>query len=92
MWLSAAGRGAELREDVGHLEGAADGVSGAVDPGLALLDGLDGEHAEGDGHTGLDPGKLQAYKKKLSVKVGKGQLFVRARDRAKNFSPWRKVR
>jgi hypothetical protein len=60
LWLLALGRGPELREDVGHLERAADGVGGTVDPGLALLDRLDGEDAEGDGHAGLDPGELQA--------------------------------
>src|SRR5262249_44460888 len=60
LWLSAVGGRPELREDVGHLEGAADRVGGTVDPGLALLDRLDGEHAEGDRHAGLDPGQLQA--------------------------------
>jgi hypothetical protein len=60
LWLLAYGRRPELREDVGHLEGAADGVGGTVDPRLALLDRLDGEHAEGNGHAGLDPGQLQA--------------------------------
>ena len=60
LWLSAVGRRPELREDVGHLERTPDGVGGPVDPGLPLLDRLDGEHAEGNGHAGLDPGQLQA--------------------------------
>jgi hypothetical protein len=38
------------------------------------------------------PGKLLAYKRKLKVKSAKRPKFVRARDRAGNFSPWRKVK
>ena len=36
------------------------------------------------------PGKLLAYKRTLKVKPAKS-LFVRVRDRAGNFSRWRKV-
>src|SRR4051794_26333942 len=41
--------GAQLREHVGHLERRPDGVGGAVDPRLGLLDGVGREHAERDG-------------------------------------------
>ena len=37
------------------------------------------------------PGKVLAYKRKLSVKGAKPK-FVRARDRAGNFSAWKKLR
>ena len=38
------------------------------------------------------PGKLLAYKKKLTVKSATKPKWVRARDRAGNFSKWRKAR
>jgi hypothetical protein len=37
------------------------------------------------------PGKVLTYKRKLSLKGAKPK-FVRARDRAGNFSPWKKLR
>ena len=52
--------GAELREDVGHLEGGADGLGALVGAGLSLLERVDGENAEGDGDAGLESGELQA--------------------------------
>src|SRR5579884_1198372 len=53
-------RSAQLREDVGHLERRPYRFAGAVDPRLALLDRLHGEHAERDGDAGLDAGELEA--------------------------------
>ena len=38
------------------------------------------------------PGKLRAYKRKLTVRAATAKLYVRARDRAGNFSKWRKAR
>lgn len=38
------------------------------------------------------PGRLIKYKRKLSVRAGARPRFVRARDRAGNFSKWRKLR
>jgi hypothetical protein len=38
------------------------------------------------------PGKLLKYKRKLTVKLAARPKFVRARDRAGNYSPWRKLR
>src|SRR6185312_7296172 len=38
------------------------------------------------------PGKLLKYKKKLTVKSATRPRFIRARDRAKNYSRWRKLR
>jgi hypothetical protein len=38
------------------------------------------------------PGKFLAYKTKLKVKAPSRKLFVRARDRAGNLSPWKKAR
>ena len=50
----------ELREDVGHLEGASHRICGPVDPLLCLLTVLDREDAERDRDTGLDRGQLKA--------------------------------
>ena len=55
--------GAELREDVGHLQRAAHGVGCTVDPLLGLLAVLDGQHAEGDRHPGLDRRQLEAARR-----------------------------
>jgi hypothetical protein len=38
------------------------------------------------------PGKLLKYKKKLTVKSAKRPKWVRARDKAGNYSRWRKAR
>jgi hypothetical protein len=38
------------------------------------------------------PGKLLRYKRKLTVKSAKRPAWVRARDRAGNYSKWRKAR
>ena len=38
------------------------------------------------------PGKLIAYKTKVKVKSAKRPKFLRARDRAGNFSKWKKLR
>jgi PKD repeat protein len=38
------------------------------------------------------PGKLIKYKTKLTVKLGARPKFLRARDRAGNFSAWKKLR
>jgi hypothetical protein len=38
------------------------------------------------------PGKLLKYKRKLTVKSAKRPKFVRARDKAGNYSRWRKLR
>jgi hypothetical protein len=38
------------------------------------------------------PGKLLKYKRRLTVKLGTRPKFIRARDRAGNFSAWKKVR
>ena len=38
------------------------------------------------------PGKLIAYRTKLSVKLASKPKFVRAQDRAGNFSAWKKLR
>ena len=38
------------------------------------------------------PGKKFAYKKSLKVKAAKRPAFVRARDKAGNFSRWKKIR
>ena len=38
------------------------------------------------------PGKLIRYKKRLTVKSAKRPKFLRARDRAGNFSRWKKLR
>ena len=38
------------------------------------------------------PGKLVAYKRKLMLKSAKRPRFIRARDRAGNFSAWRKLK
>jgi len=38
------------------------------------------------------PGKLIRYKRKLTVRAAKRPRFIRARDRAGNFSKWKKLR
>jgi hypothetical protein len=38
------------------------------------------------------PGKLLRFKKRIVVKSAKRPRWVRARDRAGNFSKWRKAR
>src|SRR5205085_476737 len=38
------------------------------------------------------PGKLLAYKKSLKLKAAAKPKFIRARDRAGNFSAWKKLR
>jgi hypothetical protein len=38
------------------------------------------------------PGKFLAYKTKIKVKAKSKKLFVRARDRAGNLSPWKKTK
>ena len=38
------------------------------------------------------PGKLLKYKRKLTVKSAKRPKFLRARDKAGNFSRWKKLR
>ena len=38
------------------------------------------------------PGPLLAYKPKLKVKSANKPKFVRAKDRAGNFSPWKTAR
>jgi hypothetical protein len=38
------------------------------------------------------PSKLVAYKTKLKVKLASRPKFIRARDRAGNYSPWKKLR
>ena len=38
------------------------------------------------------PGKLLKYRTKLTVKLGSRPKFLRARDRAGNFSPWKTLR
>src|SRR3712207_7613805 len=46
--------GSQLREDIGHLERAPDGVGTLVDACVSLLDRVAGEDAERDGDAGLD--------------------------------------
>jgi hypothetical protein len=38
------------------------------------------------------PGRAIAYKRRLTVKLGSRPKFLRARDRAGNFSAWKKLR
>src|SRR5690348_9935328 len=57
---SGAGARAEPGEQVGHLERRADGVGRAVDARFRLLDGVDGEDAEGHGDARLDARELEA--------------------------------
>ena len=38
------------------------------------------------------PGKLLAYKRKLTVRSAKRPKWVRARDKAGNFSRWKRAR
>ena len=51
--------GAELREDVGHLEAGADGFGALVQPVVRLLRLLEREQAEGDRNAGLERRKLK---------------------------------
>ena len=53
------GAGAELREEVGHLERGADGFGALVRPGHRLLQRVHGEDAECDRHAGLERGELE---------------------------------
>jgi hypothetical protein len=52
------GCGAELREQVRHLESRADCLGALVEARLRLLDSVRREDAEGDRNAGLERGKL----------------------------------
>ena len=54
------GAGAELREQVRHLEGAARRVDGTADPRFGLFAGLRRQHAERHGNPGVDRCQLEA--------------------------------
>src|SRR5712691_12155797 len=51
--------GAELREQVGHLERAADGLGALVDARLGLLGRVAGQDAERDRDAGLERRQLE---------------------------------
>src|SRR5579859_1122261 len=56
----ANGAGADLGEQVGHLERSPCRLGALADTGLRLRLVLDRQEAERDGDTGLDRGQLQA--------------------------------
>src|SRR5581483_10670656 len=56
----AHGAGANLGEQVGHLERGPGGLGALADPGLGLLAILDGQEPERHGDAGLDRRELQA--------------------------------
>ena len=55
---SASGGRAKVREQIGHLERAANGLRALSDARLRLLDAVERENAEGDGHAGLERREL----------------------------------
>ena len=57
--LLALRGGAELREDVRHLEAGADGFGALLEPVVRLLGLLEREHAEGDRNAGLERRELE---------------------------------
>ena len=57
---ASASGGAELREDVGHLEAGAHRLGALLEAVVRLLGLLEREHAEGDRHAGLERGELEA--------------------------------
>src|SRR5947209_2551755 len=54
-----ANLGADLGEDVGHLECRPRRLAAFAEPRLRLLHGVDGEDAEGDRHARLEPRELE---------------------------------
>ena len=55
------------------------------------------DNASGVGHVQLAtsrnrPGKLRAYKRKLTARAATAPRYVRVRDRAGNFSRWRRLK